>query len=744
MILFLISFLCVFVSSYLLASVFAEKRYMTGLIYTMLIAFAQVIFTVEFLSLFGAVSKIGILIMNAVILAGIIYFWKKKDKPLYKPQFKEFWIKVFNAVKKDKMLAVMGLGFLFFIGISIFLCWIMPVIEYDALAYHFNRAIVWASQGSLAHFDIADDRNINMAVNSEILYTWFLTFVRRNLFIGFFSFAGYVLTMLSLYSFLEINGYCMRKRLWVVFLTSSLAGVLLEASGVEINIIMSGLILACVSLFLLGVKKGRIFPVYFSSLAISIAVGTKTTAFFVIPSLAVIFVYFLRTYQKEKFWYYTKMFLVFSILNTLVFSTYNYVLNFLDFGNSFGGESSMFYHSLKGGVKGYISGVIRHLFLLIDFTGFSYGFFIDKWIFALQNKILTFMHIPLDLNVISSNENMSNYMLNDSLVGGGIISLIVLLPCTIIAMVKGVFCRKCEKNKMLGLFGGSLYLCIAVMSMVIGFMLYSSRFLNTFLVLSAPVLVISYIRSNKNIFKYVILFYVMSYFCLISTHIWARHFLNIKKEFKKGQTITQVRNKHMCSTKLGFSGEMPYCILRNLIYQRFPKNSKIGVFTSIADNVAVIKLMENNGYVIDFLLTNKINHYDLKKYDYLIFTRLYPESSYVTNFNEILENYSVENGKIKFLDPKKPKCTLFNNSDKTILLMKNDMGKILTTSVSCDIPYEILAENGFYKVGRVVYGDVSTSKNKEKNSTEKAKSVSISTENTDALDEFSIFMRKKD
>ncbi len=705
MILFLISFILVFVSSYLLASIFSNKRYLMTPILMFLIAFAQIVFSIELLSIFNAISKSGILALNALFLTISLWYWNKNQKPIYIPQIKTFFSQAIKAMKKDKMLFIMGGGFLFFIAVSVFLCWFMPVVEYDALAYHFNRALQWVSQGSLAHFDIADDRNINMAINSEILYSWLLTFVYRNVFMGFFSFAGYLLTIFSLYSLLEQMGYSMRRRLWTIFLTSSIAGILFEASSVQINIIISGLILACVSLFYYGVKKTKLTPIYFSSLAISLAVGTKTSAFFVIPSLAIIFTWLLIKYQKENFWKYTGIFIGFSCLNTLIFSAYNYILNFIEFGNFMGTESSILYHKMKGGVQGYISGLIRHLVLLLDFTGFTYGNYLQNTVFICQDKLLTLLNIPLDLNVISSNENQLNWQLNDSLIGGGIISILVLIPCSIISIIRAFFAPKNEKIILLGLFGISLFICIAVMSAGIGFMLYSSRFINTFLALSAPVMAISYIKSNKNIFKYIILFYVMSYFIIISTHMWGRHFVGITKNLKEGMSIREMRTLHMCSVYQKYKGKMPYCALRSWIYS-YPKDSKIGIFTSEAGNLAVIKLIENDGYKIDFLLLHKFNEYNLKQYDYLIFTKPQTVSSFIKNKDKILNNYYFEGSTLKFKNENEPQCVLsYRKNDKHYIMQSSDTNITYSYYVSCQIPYSLLHQQDFKQVLHMIYDE---------------------------------------
>lgn len=78
MILFLISFLMVFLSSYFITSIIADKKSLEGFIYILLTAFANVVLTIEILSLLNAISHVGVLILNVTFLSGSIFIWNKK------------------------------------------------------------------------------------------------------------------------------------------------------------------------------------------------------------------------------------------------------------------------------------------------------------------------------------------------------------------------------------------------------------------------------------------------------------------------------------------------------------------------------------------------------------------------------------------------------------------------------------------------------------------------------------------
>lgn len=167
---FLISFLTVLISSYLFSSVFASpldskpQKFNAGFLVLLISIFAQVVLTFEFLSLFKAINEINVILMNVFFLIASIIFWIKKGRPLWKPQIKTTLAKIFKALKKDKFLMIMAFGFVFFITVTILLNLFMPISSYDALTYHLNRAAYWLTQGSLNHFDIADDRNLVMPI----------------------------------------------------------------------------------------------------------------------------------------------------------------------------------------------------------------------------------------------------------------------------------------------------------------------------------------------------------------------------------------------------------------------------------------------------------------------------------------------------------------------------------------------------------------------------------------------------
>ena len=190
----------------------------------------------------------------------------------------------------------------------------------------------------------------------------------------------------------------------------------------------------------------------------------------------------------------------------------------------------------------------------------------------------------------------------------------------------------------------------------------------------------------------------------MSTHIGARHFFNIVKEFKRGNSIHDVRNTCLCSIKIvsaGFDGKEPICVLRSQLY-KLPKGSRIGVFVSFIDNTALIKLMNFDGYKLDILLLEKLHTYNLEEYDYLVFTRENPLATYMRKVKEIVDNYYIENKQLMFKDVQKAECLVTTHGGKYLITSKNYDYEI-PGQVTCAIPYQILTQKGFKKMGQIIY-----------------------------------------
>jgi len=697
--LFLFSFFLVFSSSYFIASIFTKKSY-EHFTYLLLTAFAQIVITFELLSLFSAINIINVLALNFLLWIVTFILWIKRCKPFFKYDFKVFFRKYYNVCKLDKSFIILGLSFLVFILGVLFLDFVMPITNADAVDYHVSRSMFYIINGSLSHFDVADARCLIFPFNSELIYSWILLLLKKEAFLGFVSFFGYCLSLVSIFKIMSILGFSFRKKIWTVFVISSLASVIVQISGTETDIFLSSLILSSVVLFWQSIREKCFISLYYSSLAYALAVGTKTTAIIAIPAIAFVMLYISFKHKNYKNFY---KFCLLFILNFLIFSSYSYILNFIDFGNIMGTKSSIVTHKNFYGIKGMIANFIRHIFLFFDFSGFKWGEYIGKYIFSAKTYCLNFFHVSSVPEGVY-NKPMSNYAVNGTLLephmSFGILGFLAILPCIIYSLVKFFFSKN-SKVIFMSVLSLSFIIFLCSLSYLISFMNFNCRFLAMFIVIIAPVFAYSYFKKN-NLLKVIYILCMIYYMVLVSSHFWARPWwIYSKKIFYEKYSISDIRLQAKCANAYKKKGEIidPYCeFWFKVKNSKNFKNSKILYFPSSSTNhfmTTSLKYFYNLD--IDNGLIYNIENYKLKDYDYLIF---YGKSQYATMFQDknIVNNYSIDSKNKKIVLGKKAPYYCFygfiNGADNDTYQNLDDL-KTYPFSIECIVDYEYLEANGF-------------------------------------------------
>lgn len=643
MILFFISLLLVFAVSYFITSLTARKNSINGIIYFLISSFAQVVISFEFLSLFKAISVPGVLVLNVLALIVTLFFWNKFERPLYSISLVDFFNKFINSIKLDKYLGILFAGWLVFIGVSIFLMILMPVVNSDASAYHVLRSSFWVLNRSLDHFTVADSRNLLLPINSEILYAWVILFTKKLVFLGFFSFAGYILSLVSLYGILKILHFSMRVRLWTIFILSSFAGVIVQSSGTETDLIISGLVFSSLYLYWKAVKNNEKIPIFFSALSYALALGTKSTAFMAVPGVGLFMIVLGIYYKKKDFYKPFLLFLGFGILNFLIFSFYNYVLNFINYGNFIGSVPFLEAHRNHQGLRAIPANFIKYMFLFFDFTGFRWGEYLGDKILHFRDSLIAFMNLSdITDGIYNPGSIKVNQSLLEPLMGLGILGFLVYLPCWIWSVIRPVFKRN-KQVYFIGGFGLLLFINLIVMSYQLQYMVFSIRFLMFFCVVSSPVLVWSYCKKN-NFIKFIIALFAMFYLTLVSTHLWARPFNRIVQYFNEGATVYDIRHIANCSNYIYGINERPEaikklpfvnakCVVRNYLAD-LGKENRIIYFANNSDELLPVNMLNLKGYNIEFALMEDAPNIDFNKYNAMIIMRNQQFASNVKLYEE--------------------------------------------------------------------------------------------------------------
>ncbi len=635
---FIASFVMIFFTSYLVASVLDKDKSIKGLIYIFVTAFAQIIFTAEILSVFAPTLKpIPFLFCNFIYLLGALIAWFITGKPLWSVNCKPTFDKIKTCYKLDKSFYILTAGWLFLVAVSVFICIFDSGASGDGKVYHMLRAVHWALNHSINHFPTTEFRNVVFPINSEILYTWIYIFLHKTVFFGFFGLIGYAFSMINVYKIMEYFKITVRRRLWTLFILTSFACVLVQMCDTETNIIMTGLITSTMFLFLDSLKNNNKISLFMSALCYAIAIGTKSTGGLSVPAMSVFVLLFIFKYKQFKFlfWY-----VLFGLINFALFGAYNYVENYVDYGNFVANAGAVATQTNVYGIKGFVANFIRHCYTFVDFTGFNITEDFKSYLDYGRDFILTLAHVStIPERIASRPELFANNIVLTPFCGCGVLGILILVPCWFLSLLQPIKYKK-HFARVMFLFGMLLLINLMSLSATIAFMQANIRFITEFIVISSPILAMSYFRSRWNPIKMVFILLACYAFIFTSTHnLIKTPSVVIPQIIKHPTKLREIRDEWYCygmnRDKFGKVSRYPdnICqLIEDFNDKKYSPKNKILLLTSAGDMLMKPLLMNYSGWNFNSAVIYK-DYDNIKFEDYNII--VYPEKGQIIdNYNE--------------------------------------------------------------------------------------------------------------
>ncbi len=668
---FCVSVFLVLLSSYFILSCISPKeKNISAFLYIILISFSQVVLSFEVLSLFGLISKNNFFICNIVFMILSVGLMIKTKSKLYLFNFDIN--KIVSAIRQDKTLLFLSICFIVFMISQLIVAVFFPVTFGDALNYYLTRCTDWIQQGSINHFITPDTRELVMPVNMELLYLWKLLFTKNETAIAVFSYISYLGLIYIIYNLLKEINFTVRQRLWSIFVLSSFALIAVEMYTPCADMFIGALILGGIYLYIKSVKYENKLALYFSSLAFALSAGTKTTAIIAIPSVLFILITITYVYRKGNIKKYFLLFSLYFFINFLIFASYNYILNIIQFLNPITSSEQMELNRFRGGFKGYISNIIKYSFAIFDTSGIKDYINFNGFITYIQSLTLGLFGITdrmytsnFFLRYFKFDEKMS--MMNSLL---GFMGLFVFLP-SLIKSLKRFFKHKTRQSIITGILALSLIFNILLFSRIMVFTGYNMRYILTFIIIAVPIIAYSYISKNK-IFKYLLCFIMFIYLVIIAHHK--------PVSFIFSYINHQIKSPNSAFILLKKSDEIN---IYNFLKLKKPKNIAL-ILEHVNTPNYFIEKIKLDGIKADKILLENIEEYDLSKYEYIITNKEKSSSTNIVNFED----------KIKYPQIYVTKCIYYDYVQNEIESINSNKPAM----VSCEIPYEYFAYRGFSEV----------------------------------------------
>ena len=475
-----------------------------------------------------------------------------------------------------------------------------------------------------------------MPINSELFYVWILSLSKNDLGFGLLQFFSYFLLIISSFKIMEFYEIDFNKRIWSILIFSSLAGVISQISSTQTDLLVGSLLTTSFYLILEFKKQNKLSFLYFASLSMAISFGVKSTGVIASIPLLIWYIFILR---KEFIKYF-----LFLILNFSIFSSYNYILNLINYSSPISAKSainehSLYFNSFQTFIMGGVSNLIRYIFSIFDFSGVAIFYLFSP----IYDNLVHFIFNLLNINpLFNSNGEIPklNAALFEHTMGLGLLSFLYVLPSSIVALF----------NKKLRPFVIIFVFQTVLLSFAIVYFPTSIRFFVAFLTFLIPIFSIFYKKSHYKSFVSIIAFL---YLLFVPLFMVQRPFAAIFSEFLKRPNLAYLMNNIRDVNLKTYFISKSHIFLKNEI-QKLPKNSKVALFVSESFMAYPIKYLDfKNQLHIDFLTYDKKPN--LINYDYIVLDGFIQSISTVKDFIETndckITNYmNRETGKVCLID----------------------------------------------------------------------------------------------
>ena len=617
-ILFLISIILVTVSSFLVSACAESKKFYLNCCYFWGILFAQVVFGIEILSVPKILTPFNFLVYNILFLIlSLIIFMKKRPEITILEDLRQDITKIKQTISRDNWLKACSIALCICLFGTLLYIFIMPVHDEDAFAYHLARVPFWVTNQSINHFFTTDIRSLIMPVNSEIIFTWAFLFIKSDIFVRIFSFCAYILFIAGLRGiFLELK-IPVKVFLWVFLITTSMPSIMFSVSGTESNSAIAALIISAIYLFLYAVKRNTIIQLFFASLLYALAVGTKTPAILAVASLFFISCTISVIYRKKDFYKPILIFGSFFVINFILFASYNYVLNYIDFANPFSSIYARENHAFYGGFKAFVANNIRYMFDMLDFSQLPQNTKIWRIENAISKIIIALLGIDPDAGVLLGEKSILKIGHDfENLIGTGILGFLLFIPSLFLCLKKNVSLR----TKIINAFSIAFMINFVILSASLGYMVFSVRFLVFFAMISIPSL-IKVINFKKHkiikIFTGVLVVYSLTFYYYFYEHRFTPYLLYVYYNHPGIQNFkTHIRKANIDAWEHSQAAKVVDILNRD-------NDVDVLFFPSSGGNVYTF-VIEQGKYRADFmsLETAEENMIDWNKYEYIVVPQL--------------------------------------------------------------------------------------------------------------------------
>jgi hypothetical protein len=425
------------------------------------LAAAEVVGGTELLSLVRGVRAEGYVAVQFVAAGAAVAVWLRLGRPRPRISLPPGRLLLREPVLLG-LAAAVGLALVF----EVFTAIAVPPNNWDALAYHLSRAAAWYQGHAVGwiHGAHTDRQNV-FPPNGEMEILATFAFVHGDRLAALPQFLAELALFFSIYLTSVRIGFDRRGGALAALLTGTLTQVGLQASTTQNDLIVASFVAAALAL-LVGAQR-RELPIV--AVALGLALGTKLTALFALPLLAIVAVVLLPRRRLVEL----------SLCVAIAFAafgSFGYVSNLRHTGSVFGASAEVESFRATMTVKQVGANVARDYWRFIDFSGFHPEPQVLKGIWNVGMIGFEGLGLPAE-------PAWPNNLSNEDISFFGPLGALLVVPLSAFFVIAGLMLRTSRLRFALAL---ALPLFVLELSVLYSYNLFVGRFLLVPVALTMP------------------------------------------------------------------------------------------------------------------------------------------------------------------------------------------------------------------------------------------------------------------
>lgn len=490
-------------SSLLMSSSLRITRKPAYLVSVFLCAYANLVLVSEAASLLRQMNQVFFLFGHGILaLTAWIVWWRTGKMNLLGP-FNHLprihWNLSSLTKAADLLFFTIIIGLVYLGGACLIL--FTPQNNFDSMTYHLSRVGYWLQQSSLSPWNTPNPRQTTFPINAELGILWTVIFWGSDQLSGFVQWITVPILVVIIIGLARLFGASRKQSLFAALIWLSFPEIFLQSVTTMNDLVVTVFFVGAVYMGFLGLCENSRSYLLLAGLGIGLAMGTKSTAWILLPGFflgvgLILLVNWQKNFRNILLWG------IASLIAFFLVGSLGYIQNLIYYHNPFSiSQWTEGLVSLKTSRAEYFfENSILYINQAIDWTGLPPFLYqpLSQFNAKAMLKLISYLPFANAEWFIDARQSLnfilySPKFIHEDLAWFGPLFLILYIPSCTYHLIIGIKRKDAQRLALLILtIGFSLTICF-----IMGWSPYKGRYFPLAITFSAPFLAIFFQPAKK-------------------------------------------------------------------------------------------------------------------------------------------------------------------------------------------------------------------------------------------------------